>query len=68
MLTMRNEEYTPDHYFAALKLLEQLCWDRKISPQRFRAILKDYAEIVDLTKFSIPEDNTVREGETKLEL
>ena len=62
MLTM-NPEYTPDYYFAALKLLEQLCWDRKISPKMFRDILSDYADIVDLTQFSIPEDSTLREEE-----
>ena len=67
MLTMK-QGYTPENYFAALKLLEQLCWDRKISPQMFRDILNDYAEIVDLSQFSIPEDNTLREGEGKHEL
>ena len=67
MLTMK-QGYTPAHYFAALKLLEQLCWDGKISPQMFRDILNDYAEIVDLSKFSIPEDNAIREGEENHEL
>ena len=67
MLTMK-QEYTPEHYFAALKLLEQLCWDREISPQMFRDILNDYAEIVDLSKFSIPEDKAIREGEENHEL
>ena len=62
MLTMK-QEYTPEYYFAALKLLEQLCWDRKISPKMFRDILSDYADIVDLTQFSIPEDSTLREEE-----
>ena len=67
MLTMK-QGYTPAHYFAALKLLEQLCWDQKISPQMFRDILNDYAEIVDLSKFSIPEDNAIRKGEENHEL
>ncbi len=67
MLTMK-QGYTPAHYFAALKLLEQLCWDGKISPQMFRDILNDYAEVVDLSKFSIPEDKAIREGEGKHEL
>lgn len=67
MLTMK-QGYTPAHYFAALKLLEQLCWDGKISPQMFRDILNDYAEIVDLSRFSIPEDKTIREGEENHEL
>ena len=67
MLTMK-QGYTPEYYFAALKLLEQLCWDRKISPQMFRDILNDYAEIVDLSKFSIPEDKAIREGEENHEL
>ena len=62
MLTMK-QEYTPEYYFAALNLLEQLCWDRKISPKMFRDILSDYADIVDLTQFSIPEDSTLREEE-----
>ena len=62
MLTMK-QEYTPEYYFAALKLLEQLCWDRKISPKMFRDILSDYADIVDLTQFSIPEDSSLREEE-----
>lgn len=67
MITMKPE-YTPDYYFAALKLLEQLCWDQKITPQMFRDILNDYADIVDLTKFSIPENGSQRKEEGKHEL
>lgn len=65
MLTIK-QEYTPDYYFAALKLLEQLCWDRKISPQMFQDILNDYADIVDLTKFSIPESAAPQREEEEI--
>ena len=67
MLTMK-QGYTPEYYFAALKLLEQLYWDGKISPQMCQDILNDYAEVVDLSKFSIPEDNAIRKGEENHEL
>ena len=45
--------YTPDHYFAALKLIEQLYKDGEIPATMFRNILKEYADIVDLSKFTI---------------
>lgn len=48
-----NTEYTPDHYFAALKLIEQLHRDGEISADMFRNILREYADIVDLSKFTI---------------
>ena len=51
-----NAEYISDHYFAALKLLEQLHKDGKIPAYMFRNILKDYADIVDLSKFTILEE------------
>ena len=51
-----NAEYTAEHYFAALKLIEQLCKDGQIQACRFRNILKDYADVVDLSKFAIFEE------------
>lgn len=51
-----STEYTPDHYFAALKLIEQLHKDGEISTEVFRNILRDYADIVDLSKFTIIEE------------
>ena len=51
-----NTEYTSDHYFAALKLIEQLHKDGDIPAYMFRNILKDYADIVDLSKFTILEE------------
>ena len=46
----------PDHYFAALKLIEQLYRDGQIPAYMFRNILKDYAGVVDLSKFTIDEE------------
>ena len=51
-----DEAYTPDHYFAALKLIEQLHRDGQIPAYMFRNILNDYADMVDLSKFTICED------------
>ena len=51
-----NTEYTSDHYFAALKLLEQLHKDGKIPAYMFRNMLNDYADIVDLSKFTVIEE------------
>ena len=48
--------YTPDHYFAALKLIEQLYKDGEIPAAMFRNILNEYGEIVDLSKFTILEE------------
>lgn len=48
--------YTPDHYFAALKLIEQLYKDSEILSSMFRNILKEYADVVDLSKFTILEE------------
>ena len=47
--------YTPDHYFAALKLIEQLYKEGELPAAMFRNILKEYADVVDLSKFTIPE-------------
>lgn len=46
----------PDHYFAALKLIEQLYRDGQIPAYMFRNILNDYAGVVDLSKFTIYEE------------
>ena len=68
MLTIKHEEYTEDHYFAALKLLEQLCWDGKLEADAFRSILNKYADTVDLSQFSIPEAAETGKEETHAEL
>ena len=51
-----NAEYSTEHYFAALKLIEQLYKDGLISAQMLRSILNDYADVVDLSKFTIMEE------------
>ncbi len=48
--------YSPDHYFAALKLIEQLYQDGEIPAYMFRNILKEYADIVDLSRFAITNE------------
>ena len=55
-MSKMNTEYTSDHYFAALKLLEQLHKDGKIPAYMFRNMLNDYADIVDLSKFTVIEE------------
>ena len=49
-------EYTSEHYFAALKLIEQLHKDGEISAHMFRNILKGYANVVDISKFTVTEE------------
>ena len=51
-----NAEYSAEHYFAALKLIEQLYKDGLISEQMLRSILNDHADVVDLSKFTIMEE------------
>ena len=51
-----DANYTPDHYFAALKLIEQLHRDGQIPAHMFRKILNDYAGLVDLSKFTIIDE------------
>ena len=51
-----NAEYSAEYYFAALKLIEQLYKDGLISAQMLRSILNDYADVVDLSKFTIMEE------------
>lgn len=48
--------FTPEHYFAALKLLEQLHKDGKIPAYMFRNMLNAYADVVDLSKFTVMEE------------
>lgn len=47
---------TADHYFAALKLIEQLHKDGHLPAYIFRDILNDYAGVVDLSKFALAEE------------
>ena len=55
-MSKMKEGYTPNHYFAALKLIEQLYKDGEIPAAMFRNILNEYADIVDLSKFIILEE------------
>ena len=55
-MSKMNAEYSSDHYFAALKLLEQLHKDGKIPAYMFRNMLNDYADVVDLSKFTVIEE------------
>ena len=41
----------PALYFAALKLIEQLYRDGKISASQFRNILEKYSDVVDIGEF-----------------
>ena len=51
-----KNDLTPGHYFAALKLIEQLNKDGLLPGYILRNILNDYTDSVDLSKFSITED------------
>lgn len=51
-----DANYTPDHYFAALKLIEQLHRGGQIPAHMFRKILNDHAGLVDLSKFTIIDE------------
>ena len=51
-----NTAYTAEHYFAALKLIEQLYKDGEIPAYMFRNILKEYADVVDLSQFIMAEE------------
>ena len=59
-MSKMNTEYTSDHYFAALKLLEQLHKDGQIPAYMFRNMLNDYADVVDLSKFTVIEEKEER--------
>jgi len=47
---------SPEYYFAALKLIEQLHKDGKLPAYIFRNILNDYADVVDLSQFTVIDD------------
>lgn len=47
-----DPSFSADHYFAALKLIEQLYKDGQLPKYIFRNILNDYADIVDLSQFA----------------
>ena len=49
-------DLTPDHYFAALKLIEQLHKDGLLPGFLLRSILKEYVDTVDLSCFAILSD------------
>ncbi len=51
-----NASFSPDHYFAALKLIEQLYTDGKIPAYLYRNIINDYADTVDLSQFTIYDE------------
>ena len=55
-MSKMKAEYTPNHYFAALKLIEQLYKDGEIPAVMFRNILKEHTDVVDLSKFTVPEE------------
>ena len=54
-MSKMKTEYTSEHYFAVLKLIEQLHKDGEISAHMFRNILKSYANVVDISKFTVIE-------------
>lgn len=51
----------PQLCFAALKLIEQLYRDGKISESVFHNILDDYANVVDVSEFIIGNPNRKEE-------
>ena len=51
----KNGNY--EYHFAALKLLEQMHKDGHIPAYMFRNMLKDYADVVDLSKFTICDED-----------
>ena len=46
-----KENRSSYHTFAALKLIEALYHDKKISRTMYRGILRDYKDQVDLSQF-----------------
>lgn len=53
----------PEYYFAALKLIEQLHKDGKLPAYIFRNILNDYTDVVDLSLFTVIDENNGKENE-----
>ena len=49
-------DLTPDHYFAALKLIEQLHKDGLLPGFLLRSILREYADTIDLSRFAIQSE------------
>ena len=49
-------DLTPDHYFATLKLIEQLNKDGLLPDFILRNILRDYANVVDISRFAIQSE------------
>ena len=49
-------DLTPDHYVAALKLIEQLHKDGLLPGFLLRRILREYADMVDLSRFAIQSE------------
>ena len=49
-------DLTPDHYFAAQKLIEQLHKDGLLPGFLLRRILREYADMVDLSRFAIQSE------------
>lgn len=52
-MTKIKEGFTKEHYFAAIKLIEQLYKDGNIPDYVFRNILNEYSDIVDTSRFSL---------------
>ena len=52
-MTKIKEGFTKEHYFAAIKLIEQLYKDGNIPDYVFRNILNEYSDIVDTSRFSV---------------
>ena len=55
-MDMLRAGLTPAHYFAALKLLEQLHKDGHLPAYLFRNMLREYADTVDLSRFAIQSE------------
>lgn len=55
--------YTAAHYFAALKLIEQLYKDGHIPADVFRSILEDCDGILDISPFSVYKEDENEEAE-----
>ena len=51
MMPNKTDTFTPAHYHAALKLIEQLYKDGQIPAFMYRNILNEYADVVDLSQF-----------------
>lgn len=51
----------PEYCFAALKLIEQLFGDGKISEFMFNNILSEYADVVDVSEFIKGNHNQTKE-------